>query len=98
MLGFPDGRQVDCKVQRSEPHSLFEFSYFESIVTVQLESDQQGGTDLTVTNWDVPERDYQEVHAGWLSVLLPLKAAADFNVDLRNHDGVRTWRDGYVDQ
>jgi hypothetical protein len=30
--------------------------------------------------------------------LLALKAAADFGIDLRNHDRQRTWREGYVDQ
>jgi hypothetical protein len=35
--------------------------------------------------------------AGWVSVLLALKAAADFGIDLRNHDPARTWNKGYVD-
>jgi hypothetical protein len=38
-----------------------------------------------------------EVRAGWVSVLLALKAAADFGVDLRNHDAARTWAQGYCD-
>jgi hypothetical protein len=32
-----------------------------------------------------------------VSVLLALKAAVDFSVDLRNHDAGRTWCSGYVD-
>jgi hypothetical protein len=32
-----------------------------------------------------------------VSVLLALKAAADFGVDLRNHDPARTWWQGYCD-
>lgn len=35
--------------------------------------------------------------AGWVSVLLALKAAVDFSVDLRNHDPGRTWDQGYAD-
>jgi hypothetical protein len=35
--------------------------------------------------------------AGWVSVLLALKAAVDFGVDLRNSDPARRWEDGYVD-
>jgi hypothetical protein len=35
--------------------------------------------------------------AGWVSVLLALKAAADFRVDLRSHDPQRTWSQGYAD-
>ncbi len=38
----------------------------------------------------VPEEDRTEVIAGWVSVLMALKAAVDFSVDLRNHDPVRT--------
>jgi hypothetical protein len=37
------------------------------------------------------------VNAGWVSVLLGLKAAADHGVDLRNHDAARTWSQGYCD-
>jgi len=32
-----------------------------------------------------------------VSVLLALKAVADFGVDLRNHDRRRSWTAGYVD-
>ena len=45
----------------------------------------------------VPEADRMEVMAGWVSVLLALKAAADFGVDLRNHDARRTGEQGYAE-
>ena len=38
-----------------------------------------------------------ENRAGWVSVLLTLKAAADFGVDLRNHDPTRTWDQDFAD-
>ena len=38
-----------------------------------------------------------KVIAGWVSVLLTLKAAIDFDVDIRNHDPKRTWDQGYAD-
>ena len=41
---------------------------------------------------------WQEVHAGWLNVLFPLKAFVVHGVDLRNHDPTRVWDDGYADQ
>jgi len=97
-LTFPDGAKEECRVLETQPQALFRFTYFGSEVTVQLDDDGHGGTDLTLTNRGVPEPEYEEVHAGWLNVLLPLKAAADFEVDLRNHDRSRTWKDGYVDQ
>jgi len=37
------------------------------------------------------------VLAGWVSVLMALKAAVDHGVDLRNHDPQRTWDQGYAD-
>lgn len=54
-------------------------------------------TDLTLSDAGVPAADRAEVTAGWVSVLLALKAAVDFGVDLRNHDRQRTWGTGYAD-
>ena len=56
-------------------------------------SDGAGGTDLTLTHGD----DHPDTRPGWVSVLMALKAAADFGVDLRNHDPARTWDQGFVD-
>jgi uncharacterized protein YndB with AHSA1/START domain len=98
LLSFPDGTEERCEVLENVAPRRFQFSYFGSIVTIELEADGRGGTDLTLVNTDVPDEEFDEVNAGWVSVLLPLKAAADFRVDLRNHDPKRTWREGYVDQ
>jgi len=98
MLLFPDGTEESCRITFFEPPWRFGFRYFGSEVEILLEADGQGGTDLRLVNSEIAEADYEEVHAGWLSVLLPLKAAADFGVDLRNHDPNRTWRQSYVDQ
>jgi hypothetical protein len=67
------------------------------VTTFDLADDGAGGTDLTLTDAGVREADYAETHAGWVSVLLALKAAADHGVDLRNHDEQRTWDQGFVD-
>jgi hypothetical protein len=45
----------------------------------------------------VPFGERDDNLAGWVTVLLTLKAAADFGVDLRSHDPARTWGQGYVD-
>jgi hypothetical protein len=37
------------------------------------------------------------VTAGWVSVLMQLKAAVQFHVDLRNHSRERSWEKGYVE-
>ena len=62
-----------------------------------LESDKNQETNLTLSNEGVSEAEFVEVRSGWVSVLLNLKAVADFKVDLRNHDPNKTWNQGYVD-
>ncbi|GAG35938.1 unnamed protein product, partial [marine sediment metagenome] len=52
---------------------------------------------LTLTDEGVPSAHREEVIAGWVSVLMALKGAADFGVDLRNHDPHRSWDQGYCD-
>jgi hypothetical protein len=71
--------------------------YGDSIAAFELEEDSQGGTDLTLTDSGVPARHRIEVIAGWVSVLMALKAAVDFGVDLRSHDTERLWDNGYVE-
>lgn len=63
----------------------------------ELEEDARGGTDLTLTETGVPARWREQNVAGWVSVLMALKAAVDFDVDLRNHDYRRTWDQGFAD-
>lgn len=48
-------------------------------------------------NSKVDESIRMEMAAGWVSVLMAMKAAVDHGVDLRNHDESRTWGDGYAD-
>jgi hypothetical protein len=64
--------------------------YGGSVATFELAGDGAGGTDLRLTDAGVPDEDRTEVIAGWVSVLLALKAAIDIGVDLRNHDPERT--------
>lgn len=97
-LIFPGGTEERCPIIEAVHPSRFVFEYFGSVVEVELASDGSGGTDLLLTNSGVSQEEHAEVHAGWVSVLLPLKAVADFGVDLRNHDPARTWRQLYVDQ
>jgi hypothetical protein len=50
-----------------------------------------------LTDEGVKPADVCEVTAGWVSVLMALKAAVDFGIDLRNHDPARAWAAGYAD-
>ena len=95
---FPDGQMWRGKILDAEAARLFRVEYLGgSTTTFLLEPDGEGGTDLTLIDEGVPAPDHLEVVAGWVSVLMTLKAAADFGVDLRNHDPNRTWADGYVE-
>ena len=77
----------------NEPPHLFAIEYVDAETRFELADDGAGGTDLTLISTDEDRKTF----AGWVSVLLSLKAAADFGVDLRNHDPARSWRYGYAD-
>ncbi|HYN87264.1 MAG TPA: SRPBCC domain-containing protein [Ardenticatenaceae bacterium] len=94
---FPNGQHWRGRILESAPFHCFAVEYLGSVATFELRDDSAGGTDLTLTDTGVPDADRLEVVAGWVSVLLALKAAVDFGVDLRNHDPERTWDQGYAD-
>jgi uncharacterized protein YndB with AHSA1/START domain len=94
---FPNGLEYRGRIVESSRPATFAVEYFGSIATFRLSGDENRGTDLTLTNEGVPQEDRAETAAGWVSVLMALKAAVDFGVDLRNHDPMRTWDQGYAD-
>jgi uncharacterized protein YndB with AHSA1/START domain len=95
---FPNGLTARTRVLEATPPRRFAVEYLGgSVATFELADDGAGGTDLTLTAAGVAEADRIETTAGWVSVLLALKAAADFSVDLRSHDPRRTWDQGYAD-
>ncbi len=94
---FPNGQTYNSQIIKNIPNKEFHLDYFNSLVKFELKQVENGGTDLTLSNENVPESDFSEVHAGWISVLMNLKAVADFQCDLRNHDPKKTWDQGYVD-
>ncbi len=95
-LVFPDGSKLSSRIIENRSPSSFAIEYFGgSLVKFELETDRRGESDLTLTARNV--KDYDEELPGWVSVLLALKAATDFSVDIRNHDSERTWNQGYCD-
>jgi uncharacterized protein YndB with AHSA1/START domain len=95
---WPGGLSARTRIIHASPPQRFSVEYFGgSVVTFGLGDDGSGGTDLTLTDAGVRDVDWAETHAGWVSVLMALKALADHGVDLRNHDPTRTWESGYVD-
>jgi uncharacterized protein YndB with AHSA1/START domain len=95
---FPGGQTWAGQILENDAPRRFSVIYYGgSTTTFVLEADGNGGTDLTLTDEGVDEVDRTEVTDGWVSVLMTMKAAADFAVDLRNHDLARTWDQGYAD-
>jgi len=95
---FPGGQRWSGAILAREPPRRFALvSYGGSTTTFTLHDNGAGGTELVLTDSEAPAADRAEVAAGWVSVLLALKAAADFAVDLRNHDPARTWDQGYAE-
>lgn len=95
---FPNGRTLSSPIEESIPARKLSLRYFGgSLTTFAIDSDGRGGTDLTLIDEGVSPEDAVETLAGWVSVLLTLKAAADHGVDLRNHDPERSWDQGFVD-
>lgn len=95
---FPNGLSAQKRIVERRPPERFSVEYLGgSVVTFDLEEDGQGGTDLTLWDRGVSPQRRQETTAGWVSVLMALKAAVDFGADLRNHDPRRTWDDGYAE-
>ena len=95
---FPNRAKWKGRIQESVPPRKFKVEYYGGSNTIfELSPDGSGGTDLALTDQGVPAEDRIEVSAGWVSVLMALKASVDFGIDLRNHDPRRTWDDGYAD-
>ena len=94
---FGDGTRLDARVLASEAPRLFRITYFdESEATFELAS-RDTGTRLTLEETGVARTAWLDNYAGWVSLLLNLKAATDFGVDLRNHVAGCSWDAGYVD-
>ena len=67
------------------------------VTTLDLIDDGRGGTDLRLTDVGQPAEDRTELVAGWVSVLLTLKASVDFSLDLRDHDHRTFWTSAYLE-
>ncbi|PRX54787.1 SRPBCC family protein [Flagellimonas meridianipacifica] len=94
---FPNGQTYKGRILEMIPNKRFHLDYFDSMVKFHLKPSHDGGTDLVLINENVQENEFSEVNAGWISVLMNLKAVADFQCDLRNHDSKRTWDQGYAE-
>lgn len=95
LLQFPNGETTHLVTRASAANSRFAFEYFCDPVHVEFWAADHGTiVSLTTT---VAVADAADIRAGWVSVLLALKASVDFGVDLRNHDKAHSWDQGFVD-
>lgn len=95
---FPGNLTWRADILERVPSERFCVRYYGgSITTFVLHDDGAGGTDLHLTDVGVPAEDRSEVIAGWVSVLMALRAAVDFGVDLRGHHAEKHWGAGYVE-
>lgn len=95
---FPNGEWHRGRIIEQVRPFRFVIEYIGgSITSFELKDDGAGGTVLTLRDSGVNEQERIEVTAGWVSVLMALKAAVDSGIDLRNHDVRYSWSDGFVD-
>ena len=93
---FSDGQKLSSQVLESTPYHRFSLTYFNgSIVSFDIH-EETDGTILQLRETNLSASDERQNRAGWVSVLLNLKAQADFGIDLRNHHPHYTWSEGYV--
>lgn len=96
MFEFPNGMNYTSKIYEISYPTDFQLDYFKSKLHIQLFRADKGGTILSLLNDQVADPEFAEVSAGWVSVLMNLKAVLDYNCDLRNHDGEKTWDQGFI--
>lgn len=95
---FANGWTWYGKVLANLPPRRFSVTYINgTLLSFDLADDGHGGTEVVLTETGLSDKDHEQNLAGWVAVLLALKAAVDHEVDLRNHDPQRTWEQGYVD-
>ncbi|NNF36972.1 MAG: hypothetical protein HKN68_22910 [Saprospiraceae bacterium] len=93
---FPNGQEYLSRIINNRKCEEFSIDYFGSVATFMLKEEKEH-TILSLLNQDVDGQEINEVNAGWVSVLMSLKAACDYNIDLRNHSSECHWDNGYVE-
>lgn len=95
---FINDYEYKSRILRREAPVLFEIEYFGGVARFEITADGSGGSDLLLSHDNMGDDAWNEVHAGWLNVLFPMKAWLLHGIDLRNHDPKRSWNQGYADQ
>lgn len=94
-LEFPNGQEIHVTVLEVIAGRCLKVRYFDAPTSFYLEPIREG-TILTLRA-TVSDEEYVETHAGWVSVLLTLKAQIEGGIDLRNHAKEYSWDEGFAD-
>ena len=94
-LAFPNGQTTHVSVLKAVEGQHLQVRYFGAPTSFSLEPISDG-TILTLKA-TVSDEEYIETHAGWVSVLLALKAQVEGGIDLRNHAQIYSWDEGFAD-
>ena len=94
ILNYP---KYNAEILDKKQNELFKLEYFGTEVTFELTKTEDNGTDLYLKATTQNESVKNEMTAGWVSVLMAMKGAVDFGIDLRNHNSERVWENGYLD-
>ena len=97
-LEFPGGLTGHVEVLERQPPTRLRIRYFGADAELDLSPGVDGGCLFQVTCHCDDPTGWAEFQPGWVSWLLVLKAAVDFDVDLRNDSPERAWPQRYVDQ
>ena len=95
IMTFPNGEESEVELISVERPSSIAMLYFGARTRFEL-SHIDGGCVVKLEA-EVPQIEFDEVNAGWVSVLMNLKAAAGFGIDLRNHNARFCWANGFAD-
>ncbi len=93
---FPNGWESDETIIAMVENRSLEMTYLGSRIRYDIK-ESDAGTILTVTDFETTPEYRVQVIAGWGSVLMALKGAVDFGIDLRNHRVDYTWEQGFFD-
>lgn len=94
ILNYP---KYKSRIIEKKPPVLFRLEYFGTDVTFELTETENNETDLYLRALTPNENIKNEMAAGWISVLMAMKGAVDFGIDLRNHHPERVRENGYLD-
>ncbi len=94
ILNYPT---YESKILDRRENEYFKIEYFGTEVKFTLRESKKGGTILNMFAYVTDIELKEEMTAGWISVLMAMKAFVDFGVDLRNHSEIHSWSQGFVD-